>query len=184
MRRTFILHAKGSKLPTDLLGLTCVRYDEAIAPAEMNVINQKLGQAIKNEGRLGRIEGLWWQFSLTARTEREPSAVSILNISRGGDGALEINGRAWQEDGTLSSRYWSEAMKEKQDPPGIFYFWRGERPLHPNAPQLHGTGEIKLESAERGAGYFTTLRSEEHTSELQSLMRISYAVFCLKKKSK
>src|SRR3546814_5502128 len=27
-----------------------------------------------------------------------------------------------------------------------------------------------------------TLRSEEHTSELQSLMRISYAVFCLKKK--
>src|SRR3546814_1324864 len=29
---------------------------------------------------------------------------------------------------------------------------------------------------------FATTRSEEHTSELQSLMRISYAVFCLKKK--
>src|SRR3546814_4388322 len=29
---------------------------------------------------------------------------------------------------------------------------------------------------------FPTIRSEEHTSELQSLMRISYAVFCLKKK--
>src|SRR3546814_4366288 len=29
-----------------------------------------------------------------------------------------------------------------------------------------------------------SVRSEEHTSELQSLMRISYAVFCLKKKSK
>src|SRR3546814_2247184 len=29
---------------------------------------------------------------------------------------------------------------------------------------------------------FTQVRSEEHTSELQSLMRISYAVFCLKKK--
>src|SRR3546814_15480502 len=29
----------------------------------------------------------------------------------------------------------------------------------------------------------TTKRSEEHTSELQSLMRISYAVFCLKKKT-
>src|SRR3546814_10808335 len=35
----------------------------------------------------------------------------------------------------------------------------------PRAPQLHGD------------------RSEEHTSELQSLMRISYAVFCLKKKN-
>src|SRR3546814_1057824 len=31
-------------------------------------------------------------------------------------------------------------------------------------------------------GHFTGTRSEEHTSELQSLMRISYAVFCLKKK--
>src|SRR3546814_4678246 len=30
----------------------------------------------------------------------------------------------------------------------------------------------------------TPIRSEEHTSELQSLMRISYAVFCLKKKQK
>src|SRR3546814_5081475 len=33
-----------------------------------------------------------------------------------------------------------------------------------------------------GAGALVTERSEEHTSELQSLMRISYAVFCLKKK--
>src|SRR3546814_4677115 len=33
-------------------------------------------------------------------------------------------------------------------------------------------------------GYYEILRSEEHTSELQSLMRISYAVFCLKKKRK
>src|SRR3546814_3188464 len=32
--------------------------------------------------------------------------------------------------------------------------------------------------------YRITRRSEEHTSELQSLMRISYAVFCLKKKNK
>src|SRR3546814_9417085 len=31
---------------------------------------------------------------------------------------------------------------------------------------------------------FEVCRSEEHTSELQSLMRISYAVFCLKKKNK
>src|SRR3546814_7952461 len=35
-----------------------------------------------------------------------------------------------------------------------------------------------------GIGTPGTLRSEEHTSELQSLMRISYAVFCLKNKTK
>src|SRR3546814_7136849 len=34
------------------------------------------------------------------------------------------------------------------------------------------------------AGFVSWSRSEEHTSELQSLMRISYAVFCLKKKKK
>src|SRR3546814_10250280 len=39
---------------------------------------------------------------------------------------------------------------------------------------------LRALSDERGLA----LRSEEHTSELQSLMRISYAVFCLKKKKK
>src|SRR3546814_4526210 len=37
---------------------------------------------------------------------------------------------------------------------------------------------------QRPQGIGIKLRSEEHTSELQSLMRISYAVFCLKKKNK
>src|SRR3546814_6089880 len=36
----------------------------------------------------------------------------------------------------------------------------------------------------RRNGALRHVRSEEHTSELQSLMRISYAVFCLKKKKK
>src|SRR3546814_1880447 len=35
-----------------------------------------------------------------------------------------------------------------------------------------------------GRGHYSPDRSEEHTSELQSLMCISYAVFCLKKKKK
>src|SRR3546814_5723519 len=41
-------------------------------------------------------------------------------------------------------------------------------------------GEIGLDH--RRQGEEAMVRSEEHTSELQSLMRISYAVFCLKKK--
>src|SRR3546814_6012747 len=40
----------------------------------------------------------------------------------------------------------------------------------------------KLFDSSNGELCATTERSEEHTSELQSLMRISYAVFCLKKK--
>jgi len=159
MRRTFILHANGSKLPSDLLGLTCVRYGEATSAAEMRVVNQKLRKAIEGEGRVARIEGLWWQFSLTERNIGEPSAVSLLRVSRDRDGALELAGRSWQEDGGLSARYWSEAAKERKEGPGIFYYWKGERPRHPNAPQLDGTGEILIESVDRAAGYFTT-RSE------------------------
>src|SRR3546814_8631756 len=43
-------------------------------------------------------------------------------------------------------------------------------------------GFYKLLTDKRYNWGFVTERSEEHTSELQSLMRISYAVFCLKKK--
>ena len=156
MRRTFILHASGSKLPSDLLGLTSIRYDPDTSPAEVRAINQKLRKAIETEGHRSAIEGLWWQLSLTMRTEEEPSAVSLLQISRDRDGALTVNGRGWQEDGMLSVRYWSEASKERRDPAGVFYFWNGERPRHPNAPQLEGTGEILVESVDRAAGYWTT----------------------------
>src|SRR5262245_46266692 len=95
IRRTFILHAHDSKLHTDLLGLTSIRYDPATTPAIVRQINEKLRKAIETEGRRDPIEGLWWQLSLTARTELEPSAVSLLRISRDRAGALEVAGRGW-----------------------------------------------------------------------------------------
>ena len=160
MHRTFILHAKGAKLPSDLLGLSCVRYDATTTAAE-KAINQTLRNAIESEVRVPRMDGLWWQYSLTERSTREPSAVSLLRIKRDRRGALELTGRSWQENGTLSARYWSEAAKEGGDGASIFYYWKGERPMDPNAPQLEGTGEIKLESADRGAGYWITRANSE-----------------------
>src|SRR3546814_7358950 len=56
--------------------------------------------------------------------------------------------------------------QEKRDP---------DKPQQKVIPGLQGT-------MQRASNYYR--RSEEHTSELQSLMRISYAVFCLKKKTK
>src|SRR3546814_6323940 len=53
----------------------------------------------------------------------------------------------------------------------------GEPALDQVHPRAVGGGEVEREPG-------VALRSEEHTSELQSLMRISYAVFCLKKKKK
>src|SRR3546814_10700438 len=55
---------------------------------------------------------------------------------------------------------------------------RRQQQREEHQPSLQGVGPADgEEAADQG-------RSEEHTSELQSLMRISYAVFCLKKKKK
>src|SRR3546814_8194221 len=50
------------------------------------------------------------------------------------------------------------------------------------APTFDSLAESALSLGSRTADTRPLTRSEEHTSELQSLMRISYAVFCLKKK--
>src|SRR2546429_2277379 len=65
IRRTFILHANGSKLPSDLLGLTAVRYDPAISAAEGRAVNHKLRQANEAEGRRRPAAGAGVQVSPT-----------------------------------------------------------------------------------------------------------------------
>src|SRR3546814_7796266 len=64
------------------------------------------------------------------------------------------------------------------------------KPIHPNASTASRQAQRAIDGAcSRDAARLHGLlrrwqaRSEEHTSELQSLMRISYAVFCLKKNS-
>src|SRR3546814_9595973 len=59
---------------------------------------------------------------------------------------------------------------------------RGLAPAIPLSYRLP-MASAQVKSALLLAGLNTPGRSEEHTSELQSLMRISYAVFCLKKKN-
>ena len=50
-----------------------------------------------------------------------------------------------------------------KDPAGIFYAWKGERPRHPNAPAIYGTGEIKFETKDRASGYWITRSDAEPT---------------------
>src|SRR3546814_10438163 len=52
--------------------------------------------------------------------------------------------------------------------------------LWPRTPELRKRHSARCDAV-RGRRHLSGWRSEEHTSELQSLMRISYAVFCLKK---
>src|SRR3546814_6590256 len=75
----------------------------------------------------------------------------------------------------LPARHHSAWRQPDQDHIGT---WRGHAGFQ---FVLAGPGRKELQ---RGLIQNAAPRSEEHTSELQSLMRISYAVFCLKKKKK
>src|SRR3546814_1793888 len=80
-------------------------------------------------------------------------------------------------------------FRSQAEAPGGAVFVRGDAVTH---PQYHlklllnrmgvARGEV-MPWHRRGISAADPARSEEHTSELQSLMRISYAVFCLKKKN-
>src|SRR3546814_6578490 len=59
----------------------------------------------------------------------------------------------------------------------------GSPQARPWQPAVRGPARSSWHHPDRGRRRFGSVRSEEHTSELQSLMRISYDVFCLKKKT-
>src|SRR3546814_1652574 len=79
---------------------------------------------------------------------------------------------------------WPDATFDRRRPQEILHaddrrdrgLFRGEAERCGEPADARGTGR-RLQDLRRGT------RSEEHTSELQSLMRTSYAVFCLKKKT-
>src|SRR3546814_2314410 len=91
----------------------------------------------------------------------------------GDDAALGVQARLFGIDHAGVEQFLDPRMVVRQ-PPQVFAPEVGARVAHP--------GDGVVASAElRGHHGRAHPRSEEHTSELQSLMRISYAVFCLKK---
>src|SRR3546814_1845006 len=106
------------------------------------------------------------------------------------------SGRAFQH---RLPRRWPERDRERgQEPESVVHRHRHRRPgdygrgdaasqqgrngaLHRPGTDVHPVPAVR---ADETAIQQMAVRSEEHTSELQSLMRISYAVFCLKKKKK
>src|SRR3546814_10632512 len=76
----------------------------------------------------------------------------------------------------------AEIIEEIGLPKGVFNMITADRAAsevlvrHPDVDKVAFTGSSAIGKR------IASIRSEEHTSELQSLMRISYAVFCLKKK--
>src|SRR3546814_1299607 len=93
-----------------------------------------------------------------------------MQADEGGEGDRRSTGKTRRD---AVRRAWKAAQPmrdiDARPPPAA------ARPQKPADTLVHGQGVARPEHV---------LRSEEHTSELQSLMRISYAVFCLKKKKR
>src|SRR3546814_8360971 len=107
----------------------------------------------------------------------------------------------WSSDVCSSDLSRPAAKQRRGDPPGGHFqrpdgqsFRKSDQSyqsgfLHPAGPACRRGGGpqfhlcIQLQRLWRCQGRRASGRSEEHTSELRSLMRISYAVFCLKKKT-
>src|SRR3546814_1664927 len=101
--------------------------------------------------------------------------------------ALEAAAQFFRRQLAASDKARAYVEKREIDPGIVERFGIGYAPDGFNGLRdALGTDERRMHLLER-AGLFSRNekgRSEEHTSELQSLMRISYAVFCLKKKKK
>src|SRR3546814_5003498 len=97
----------------------------------------------------------------------------------GSDGPRKDEALAW------NIRMRGEVSEQLQEQ---FEQWLAASPRHRQAynrySRVIAQAEILKSSGQTDEATTAKLRSEEHTSELQSLMRISYAVFCLKKKKK
>src|SRR3546814_2558285 len=85
---------------------------------------------------------------------------------------------------TTLFRSWSPCSSWPSSGPGPDANNHGHDQTSPNHAELAEVGLVSVGTVVRMVHKFRVdmTRSEEHTSELQSLMRISYAVFCLKKK--
>src|SRR3546814_2287832 len=91
-----------------------------------------------------------------------------------------VSGRSFIHRGTVTVRFDGRTFKGEAFMPTINQLVRKGR-----TPQKVKSKVPAMDANPQKRGVCTRVyRSEEHTSELQSLMRISYAVFCLKKKKK
>src|SRR3546814_5526663 len=99
-----------------------------------------------------------------------PAAATLAARRAAGVGGAHAEGRHWRTRRTHGGTCSNPAVTHRHPQ-------SGSRSI------LHAAdiGQLLRQERQRDAGAGRR-RSEEHTSELQSLMRISYAVFCLKKK--
>src|SRR3546814_10690152 len=92
----------------------------------------------------------------------------------------------------MSAQVWQRRFQWRQRTAHAMHSGTGFKFCKCGIDKERGDSDMRIDATVAGSdaprrkmprAVFVAARSEEHTSELQSLMRISYAVFCLKKKN-
>src|SRR3546814_8942113 len=119
-----------------------------------------------------------WSSDVCSSDLAEPPAKVIVNARTG---TVVINGAVRVGTAAVSHGKLTVSIKESPMVVQPAPFSRGQTAIEPSSEievsENYGPAFLMNPNAS-----LSELRSEEHTSELQSLMRISYAVFCLKQK--
>src|SRR3546814_1601696 len=103
---------------------------------------------------------------VTDKVKKGPSTASLWSI-------IDLSGR--------TSTSWLTLLSSRREPSLLGHWHKLDGASgHQGGIHFHKHGTARGRATEAGLEQ-RPARSEEHTSELQSLMRISYAVFCLKK---
>src|SRR3546814_8697542 len=118
-----------------------------------------------------------WLWRVGSRMPEFDWASSVRSYSAGPQSGMVARQRR-----TVAFRRSAAGPRERPGAPSIRRRWQYNG-RHPKGRNRRGDDDAVAVRAGGWRGQ-PTGRSEEHTSELQSLMRISYAVFCLKKKKK
>src|SRR3546814_5805983 len=145
-----------------------------------------MGFAGGNRGLIAGVTRVKSYLDCGAFTPIQAAACAALN---GPQDIVEENRELYHKRRDVMVEAFGRAGWEIPPPPASMFAWA------PLPPALKDMGSLEFSKqllthaqvavapgvgyGEEGEGF---VRSEEHTSELQSLMRISYAVFCLKKK--
>lgn len=158
MDRTFIVAARGVRLPSDLAGVTLVTYDpDDSGSRQAQPALATIRRRLRELGPRDSFLGAWWQRRLSPDDQLERTVLSLVEITRDDDGAIALSGIAWDRAGVRLARFWSIDVCRLTSVEGLLYQWEGDWPGVPGQPDLFGVGRMTRASPRSAIrGWFTT----------------------------
>lgn len=156
--RTFVVHARAAKLPTDYLGVTTMpQMDTANLSARINEAMHRLGPL-----PTARIVGSWWQ--LVTSGSLSSSVISFFEIVIQPDTrVVSMEGTSWNRAGHCVATWHCPAAAFDAAAMTLHYSWEGLHTTEENIPTYLGVGQINFRT-EPFIGYFSSTPRDLRTA--------------------